>query len=62
MPLINIVIVVLIAGFGLWAIGNCRPITRPVRTVLKTVIVVVLCLWLLQVFGIIDSVRGFRIG
>lgn len=38
------------------------PMAKPVKTILNVVVVVVLVLWLLQLFGIIDSVRGIRVG
>jgi len=61
MPLLNIVIVVVVTGVGLWAINRFIPMARPVKTILNAVVVVVLCLWLLQTFGIIDNIRSIRI-
>jgi len=61
MPLINIVIVLIVAGVALWAINTYIPMARPVKTILNVIVVVVLCLWLLQVFGIIGSVGNVRI-
>ena len=61
MPLINVVIVLIVAGVGLWAINTYIPMARPVKTILNLIVIVVLCLWLLQAFGIIGSAGNIRI-
>jgi len=61
MPLITIVVTIGVVGAGLWAINTYIPMARPVKTILNVVVVVVLCLWLLQTFGIIGSIKGIRI-
>jgi len=55
MPLINIVFILIIAGVGLWAINRFIPMASSVKTILNWVVIVVICLWLLQVFGVIDG-------
>ena len=62
MPLITVVIILVIVGVALWAINTYIPMAKPVKTILNVVVVVVLCLWLLQTFGVIDSIRGIRVG
>jgi hypothetical protein len=62
MSILNIIVILVVTGFGLWAINRFIPMARPVKTILNVVVVAVLCLWLLQTFGIIDSVRGIRVG
>lgn len=61
MPLITIIVVLVVTGFALWGINTYIPMARPVKTILNVVVVVVLCLWLLQTFGLIDSIRGIRV-
>ena len=61
MPIVNIIVILVVAGFGLWAINRFIPMARPVKTILNVVVVVVLCLWLLQTFGIIGSIRSIRV-
>ena len=61
MPLITIVIVLIIAGVALWAINTYIPMAKPIKTILNVVVVVVLCLWLLQTFGLLDSIRNIRV-
>jgi hypothetical protein len=61
MPLITIVVTVVVVGAGLWAINTYIPMARPVKTILNVVVVAVLCLWLLQAFGLIDSIKSIRV-
>lgn len=61
MPLIGIVIALVVVGVALWAINTYIPMAKPVKTILNIVVVVVLCLWLLQTFGVIDSIRSIRV-
>lgn len=62
MPLLNIIVVVVVTGVGLWAINSFIPMARQVKTILNVVVVAVLCLWLLQAFGIIDNLKSIRVG
>jgi hypothetical protein len=61
MPLITVIIVLVVVGAALWAINTYIPMAKPVKTILNIVVVVVLCLWLLQVFGLIDSIKSIRV-
>ena len=55
MPLINIVLILIVAGVGLWAINRFIPMAGSVKTILNWVVIIVIVLWLLQVFGVIDG-------
>ena len=61
MPLVNVVVVLIVAGIALWAINAFIPMAAPVKKILNIVVVVVICVWLLQVFGVLDSVRNIRV-
>ena len=61
MPLINVIIVLVVVGVALWAINTYIPMAKPVKTILNIVVVTVICLWLLQIFGIIDSIKSIHV-
>lgn len=61
MPLINIIIVLVVIGAVLWAINKYIPMAAPIKTILNVVVVIVVCLWLLQVFGIISGTHGITV-
>lgn len=52
MDLIQVVIVLIIVGVCLYLVQNYIPMAPPVKTILMVVVVLVLCLWLLSVFGV----------
>jgi hypothetical protein len=55
MPLLEVVVVLVIAGVGLWAVNRFIPMAPAVKTILNVVVVIVIALWLLQGFGMIDG-------
>ena len=61
MSLLTIIVTLVAVGVGLWAINTYIPMARPVKNILNIVVVVVLGLWLLQAFGIIDNIRNIRV-
>ncbi len=58
MPLINIVLTLIVAGVALWAINSYIPMAKSVKSILNVVVVGVICVWLLQIFGILDSLKN----
>jgi hypothetical protein len=61
MPLLNIAIILIVAGVALWAINSFIPMAKSVKTILNLVVVGVLCVWLLQEFGLIDGFKNIRL-
>jgi hypothetical protein len=61
MPLLNIIVVLIIVGVALWAINAYIPMAKQVKLILNIVVTVALVIWLLQAFGLLDSIRSFRI-
>jgi cytochrome c oxidase assembly factor CtaG len=62
MPLVNLVIVLIVVGVLLWLVNNYIPMDRKIKSVLNAVVIIVVVLWLLNVFGLFDSMSNFRIG
>ncbi len=50
-----------VIGAALWAINTYVPRAASVKKILNIVVVVVLCLWLLQVFGVIGNITSIRV-
>jgi len=61
MPLTNIVVILIVAGVLLWLVNNYIPMDGKIKSILNIVVVVVVAIWLLQVFGVIGSVAAIRI-
>jgi hypothetical protein len=52
----TIILILIVAGVALWGINTYIPMAKRVKTILNVVVVLVLCLWLLQTFGILDKI------
>ena len=62
MPLLNIIVILIIAGVGLHLINRYLPMASSIKTILNVVVVVIVCVWLLQATGLWASVSNFRLG
>jgi len=61
MPVITLIIVLVVVGAALWAINSYIPMAKSVKTILNVVVVAILCVWLLQVFGVLGSINSIRV-
>jgi hypothetical protein len=62
MPLIHLVVVLVVVGVILWVINSYIPMQATMKKILNVVVIIAVILWLLNVFGVIGSVQGIRIG
>ncbi len=61
MPLLTIFIVLVVVGVLLWLINNYVPMDRKIKNILNTVAVIVVVIWLLQVFGVLGSLKNLKV-
>ena len=61
MPLLNVVVVLIVVGLGLYLINRYIPMASSIKSILNVVVVVVVCVWLLQAVGLWGDVRNFRL-
>ena len=62
MPLIQVLVVLIIAGAVLWLINKYIPMAGSIKKILNIVVVIVIILWLLSVFGVLSSFSNIRVG
>lgn len=62
MPLIQLVIILIVVGVVLMLINRFIPMAASIKTILNAVVVIVVVLWLLQVFGIFSSLPRISVG
>jgi hypothetical protein len=62
MPLISVVVVLLVVGVLLWLVNTYIPMDGKIKSILNAVVVIAVVIWLLQVFGLINSLDGIRVG
>ena len=59
--LLHVVLVLIVAGVALWLIESFIPMDAKILRLLQAVVIIVLGIWLLRVFGIIDLLPGSRV-
>ncbi|HEY2990125.1 MAG TPA: Thivi_2564 family membrane protein [Candidatus Binatia bacterium] len=62
MPLMNLVIVLVVVGIGLWLVNNYIPMDGKIKNILNVVVMICVVVWLLQVFGLIGNLQTIRVG
>lgn len=62
MPLTTVIIALIVVGVCLWIINNYLPMDGKIKSILNGVIVVVVIIWLLQIFGVMGTLSNFRVG
>lgn len=60
--MIEILLVLAIAGFLLWFLQTYVPMAPPFRVVINFVVVICLICWMLSFLGLIRPLPGLRIG
>jgi len=61
MPLVTVVIALCIVGVLLWLV-NRIPMQGTIKGILNTVVVIVVVVWVLRVFGLMNYLTQFRVG
>jgi hypothetical protein len=61
MPLLQVVLPLIVVGVLLWLVNSFLPMAQSIKTILNAVVVIVVVVWLLNVFGLLHSIQSFRI-
>jgi hypothetical protein len=61
MPLLNLVVILVIVGVGLYLINRYIPMASSIKSILNVVVVIAVCVWLLQVTGLWANVTNFKL-
>jgi hypothetical protein len=61
MPLVQIVLVLIVVGVLLWLINRYIPMQGTIKSILNAVVVIVVVLWILNVFGLFHNISGLRV-
>ncbi|GAB6051726.1 hypothetical protein JCM17960_05460 [Magnetospira thiophila] len=52
----------MVVGVLLWAINTYIPMDNKIKSILNVVVVIAVILWLLDAFGLLDTLQNFRVG
>ena len=61
MTLVDIAVILVIAGLLMWLINTYIPMAAAIKSLLNIMVFVVLLIWVLQSLGIIGGIAGIRI-
>jgi len=61
MSLLTIVLVLIVAGVILWLVNNYIPMDGKIRRILNIVVVIVVIVWLVKVFGLLNYLKDIHI-
>jgi hypothetical protein len=61
MPILTVLIVIVVAGVILWLVNSYIPMQRTIKNILNAVVVIILVVWLLNVFGVLESLKSVTI-
>ena len=59
--MLEIIIVLIVVGVALWLVNTMIPMDAKIKTILNVVVVIVVCIWLLQVLGLIGPLSSVRV-
>jgi LytS/YehU family sensor histidine kinase len=62
MPLLQVILVLIVVGFVLWLINRFIPMAGSIKTILNLVVVIAVIFWLLNIFGVLNSLSRIRVG
>ena len=62
MPLLNVIVVLIAVGVLLWLVNSFIPMASSIKSILNAVVVIVVVVWLLNIFGLMGYVQHFHVG
>ena len=62
MPLLTVVLTLIVVGALLWLINTFIPMAGSIKSILNAVVVIVVVIWLLNVFGLMHYLTNIHIG
>jgi hypothetical protein len=60
--LLTFLLVLVVAGFLLWLVTTYIPMEPTIKKVVIAIAVIALCLWALNMFGLLSSITNIRVG
>ncbi len=62
MSILTILIAIIVVGVFLWLVNRYIPMQPTVKSILNAVVIIILVVWLLDIFGLIDVLRQTKVG
>jgi hypothetical protein len=62
MPFVQVCITLIVVGVLLWLVNRFIPMQGTIKSILNAIVVIVVVLWLLDVFGLFHSISRIHVG
>ena len=62
MPLLQVIVTLIVVGILLWLVNRFIPMAASIKSILNAVVVIVVVLWLLKVFGLLNTLSNIHVG
>jgi hypothetical protein len=62
MPLVTIVLILIAVGVLLWLVNTYIPMDSKIKGILNAVVVIAVVIWLLQIFGLLNTITNIHVG
>jgi len=62
MPLLQVVMTLIVVGVLLWLVNRLIPMAGSIKSILNAVVVIAVVVWILNVFGLFNSLSSIRVG
>ena len=62
MSLISLIVILCVVGVIMYLVNNYLPLDGNIKKILNVAVVIIVVLWLLQVFGILGSINDVHVG
>ena len=62
MSLVSVVVILIVVGVLLWLVNTYIPMDGKIKGILNAVVVIAVVVWLLQIFGLLDTITNIHIG
>ena len=58
MPILNVLLLIIVAGLLLWLVNRYIPMQSTLKMILNAVVVIIVIIWLLKIFGVWGDVSS----
>jgi hypothetical protein len=62
MSVISLLVTLIVIGVLLWVVNTYIPMQATMKKIVNIVVIVLVCLWILSVFGILPNLGTVKIG
>ena len=62
MSLLSLLLALIVVGVLLWLVNTYIPMAGSIKSILNAVVVILVVVWRLNAFGLLESLRNFRVG